>query len=54
MSHEYDNPHLNDLEFLRAVRNDKSVPLHLRMKAAQASAPYEHAQPEIRPCQRHA
>ncbi len=46
MTHAYDNPDLDDLQFLRAVRNDTSVPLHLRVKAAQAVMPYTTHAPE--------
>jgi hypothetical protein len=46
MAHAYDNPELSSVQFLLAVMHDQTVPMYLRMKAAQAAAPYEHAQPE--------
>ena len=43
MSHAYDNPDLSAVQFLLAVMRDQSVSLHLRLRAAQAVAPFtEH------------
>jgi hypothetical protein len=41
MVHAYDNPTLDSLQFHHAVRNDPTVPLPLRVKAAAYLAPYE-------------
>jgi hypothetical protein len=41
-AHEYDNPELTSKDFLRAIRNDRRVPLSVRMEAAKAEAVYEH------------
>jgi hypothetical protein len=43
MPHAYDNPELSAVQFLLAVMRDQSVPLYLRIDAARAAAPYEHA-----------
>jgi hypothetical protein len=32
---EYDNPSLSDRQFLEAVRNDETVPMSLRLRAAE-------------------
>jgi hypothetical protein len=43
--HEYDNPALSPKEFLMAVVHDKTVDLHLRIKAASYALPLYCAQP---------
>jgi hypothetical protein len=40
--HRYNNPGLSPLQFLQAVYRDSSVPMYLRMLAAERAAPYEH------------
>ena len=35
--HEYNKEDLDDLEWLRAVRNDKSLPMSIRMEASKAA-----------------
>ena len=40
--HRYNDPNLTPLAFLQAVFNDSSVPMHLRMLAAERAAPYDH------------
>jgi hypothetical protein len=40
------NPDLSPLDFLLGVMRDPSLLPDLRMKAAQAAAPYVHAKPE--------
>jgi hypothetical protein len=39
--HPYDDPNLDSLEFLSAVRRSTTVPLSLRIEAAMALIPYE-------------
>ena len=46
MAHAYDNPELSSVQFLLAVMHDQTVPLYLRMKAAQAVAPFTAYAPE--------
>jgi hypothetical protein len=48
-THAYDNPELDSLDFLRAVRDDKTVPLALREKAARHLLPYEQNTPDQYP-----
>ena len=43
--HVYNTPGLDSLDFLRAVRDDKTVPLALREKAARYLLPYEENTP---------
>jgi hypothetical protein len=40
--HRYNDPTLSPLAFLKAVYSDSSVPMFLRMMAAERAAPYEH------------
>lgn len=40
--HEYNDPELNSLDFLRAIQRDRKVPLQTRIDAAKAAAVYEH------------
>jgi hypothetical protein len=40
--HEYNNPDLNDLEWLHAVRNERKLPMSVRIDAAKAAAVYAH------------
>ena len=47
--HAYDAPGLDSLGFLRAVRDDKTVPLALRAKAGASLLPYEQNDPSQYP-----
>ena len=47
--HVYNTPGLDSLDFLRAVREDKTVPLNLRTRAAEALLPYESGDPSQYP-----
>jgi hypothetical protein len=40
--HAYNNPDLSDLEWLHAVRNDRKMPMSVRIDAAKAAAVYAH------------
>lgn len=40
--HEYNDPDLSSLEFLRAVQRDQKLPMSVRIDAAKAAAVYEH------------
>jgi hypothetical protein len=40
--HPYNAPGLSPLQFLQEVYRDSSVPMYLRMLAAERAAPYEH------------
>jgi hypothetical protein len=48
--HDYNDPNISPKDFMLAVMRDPSVPLSLRMDAANNVAPYEHAMaPHIQP-----
>jgi hypothetical protein len=47
-AHAYNAPGLCPLQFLQAVYRDPSVPMSLRMQAAEAAAPYVAAPQGIR------
>ena len=43
--HKYDDPTLSPLAFLQAVYCDATVPMYLRMRAAEVAAPYLQSRP---------
>lgn len=45
--HRYNDPHISPLDFLKAVYTDTSVPMFLRLRAAQAAMPYEAVTPFV-------
>ena len=48
-TYSFDDPNLDSLGFLKAVRDDKTVPLALREKAARYLLPYEQNTPDQYP-----
>ena len=49
VEHEYDNPALDSVSFMRAVMHDRDLPVDLRLDAAFKLAPYEAAPAGSRP-----
>ena len=47
MTHAYDDPSLDPKQFLLAVMRDKDVAMHDRVRAAEAVAPFVHAQKSL-------
>jgi hypothetical protein len=45
-NHEYDDPTLDSLAFMRAVQRDQRLPVSIRLEAADKLAPYEHPKPK--------
>jgi hypothetical protein len=44
-NHEYNNPGHDSLSFMRAVMNDHTLPVPIRLEAANKLAPFEHPRP---------
>jgi hypothetical protein len=47
VTHKYDDPSLNSMDFLLCIMHDPAVPLHLRMDAASKLLPIYSAPPQV-------